>query len=133
MFDEAKLPQLDRVLKCRVCDGGGFYSYDHNHSTPCPVCCEHENYYIRRYGQSDTGQISCSMCGTLARDEPWQLYLEGMSLPDGNYGILEYKSSMKYLDHTLATVKNNIFYTRYTMMANLEILTPIVACHRVFD
>ena len=30
------------MTSCVKCNGTGWYSYDHNHSKPCEVCCLHD-------------------------------------------------------------------------------------------
>lgn len=30
---------------CPKCGGTGWYKYDHNHSTVCPMCCKHRKGY----------------------------------------------------------------------------------------
>lgn len=58
---------------CPTCHGKGTYMYDDNHSTYCPLCCDHPKG--RRYVQSDgqyrrpgrgrstPGMLTCGMCG----------------------------------------------------------------------
>lgn len=53
--------------RCEKCGGTGWYSYDHNHSKPCEVCCPHsEGVWMLSYHYgNNTGRWCCSQgCGT---------------------------------------------------------------------
>jgi len=63
---------------CKKCQGTGWYKYDHNHSTVCDLCCQHDQGWWdlskEHHGSSyiDGGDNGCCKagCGTMRRDLP---------------------------------------------------------------
>jgi len=63
-------------MKCKKCNGEGWYKYDHNHSTICNQCCTHDQGWWdlskEHHGSSyiDGGDNGCCRngCGTMRRD-----------------------------------------------------------------
>jgi len=51
---------------CPKCHGIGFYIHDHNHSTICDLCCDHDKgwWYLKKYYGKNNGKMCClSGCG----------------------------------------------------------------------
>jgi hypothetical protein len=56
-------------MTCKMCNGTGFYIYDHNHGKICEGCCKHPEGFFRlgeRY-DAKTGMWCCRTgCGYIA-------------------------------------------------------------------
>jgi len=63
---------------CPKCHGKGTYFYDHNHSTVCDLCCDHDKgwWLLEEHYGKDNGKWCCKAgCGFTARgaDNPGDL------------------------------------------------------------
>jgi hypothetical protein len=59
---------------CSKCNGTGWYSYDHNHSTVCEKCCPHDGGWweltdgYAGYVKGADNRCCRNGCGTMFRD-----------------------------------------------------------------
>ena len=62
----------EQAAPCPKCDGTGWYSYDHNHSKPCEVCCKHDQgWWPLTEAHGKPGHWAClAGCGTTLYHNP---------------------------------------------------------------
>ena len=69
------LSELSKVKvpnTCIKCNGNGWYAYDHNHSKPCEICCQHSEgwWELKEHYGTNNGKYACkSGCGETIEPE----------------------------------------------------------------
>lgn len=55
------------LTRCPKCGGTRWYSYDHNHSKPCEVCCPHsDGWWQLTEAHGHPGKFACKTgCGEI--------------------------------------------------------------------
>ena len=70
--DTFEIAKANANPECNLCFGTGAWSYDHNHSQPCPNCCVHGEWWELSEELHGRTGLCCGLgCGYIKGYDEW--------------------------------------------------------------